>query len=301
MNFTFTNNKKLPFYFAFYFIILSAFLCGFYFLFLSSPKYYSQKIINIKQGSSLRMISKNLKENNIIRSRIAFETFVIIYGGEKHIFTGSYNFEKSLPVFEIAKRLTLGNRNLIPIKITIPEGFNNSDIGELFVSKLSNFNKENFLNLAKDKQGYLFPDTYFFYQPSNENDVINALTDNFNKKIKNLISEINSFNKTQEEIITMASIIEREAKGDDDRDIISSVLWNRLNKNMLLQVDAWPATYKIKGLPENPISNPGIEALRSAINPANSDYLFYLHDKNGIAHFAKTFAEHKRNISKYLK
>ena len=99
----------------------------------------------------------------------------------------------------------------------------------------------------------------------------------------------------------MASIIEREAKGDSDRGYISGILWNRINKNMPLQVDAALKTYKTKGLPEQPICNPGLEAIKAAIHPVLSNYLYYLHDKNGVIHYAKTFEEHKKNKLKYLK
>ena len=105
----------------------------------------------------------------------------------------------------------------------------------------------------------------------------------------------------EKEIITMASLIEREAKGSVDRNMISGILWNRFNKGILLQVDSAPETYKIKGLPDNPICNPGIEAIKSALNPENSSYLFYLHDKSGMIHYAVTFVEHQKNIVKYLK
>ena len=99
----------------------------------------------------------------------------------------------------------------------------------------------------------------------------------------------------------MASIIEREAKGDIDRGIISGILWKRISLGMPLQVDAVPDTYKTKGLPESPIGNPGLESIKVAIYPQKSSYLYYLHDKNGVAHYAKTFSEHDNNINKYLK
>ena len=101
-------------------------------------------IINIKEGASLRSISRNLKENNIIKSRIAFESFVIIYGGENNIRIGDYLFKNKIFVFTVAYRIAKGERNLAPIKITIPEGFDINDIAEIASMKLPNFNKENF-------------------------------------------------------------------------------------------------------------------------------------------------------------
>jgi len=188
-----------------------------------------------------------------------------------------------------------------PIVVTIPEGFNLNQIADTFVLKLANFNKAQFLIKAKDLDGYLFPDTYFFLTSANEGEVIKSMSDNFNKKINPFLPEIISSGKTERDIIIMASLIEREAKGDTDRGIIAGILWQRIKIGMPLQVDAAPETYKTKGLPENPIGNPGLLAIKSALYPQSSPYLYYLHDKNGIVHYAKTLAEHDANIKKYLK
>jgi len=290
-------SKKIFFYVAGFLVILILFN----FLFLSAPrKFPVGQSINVEEGTSLRSLSKILKDKNIIRSRAIFETFVIIYGGEKHLRPGDYLFEKKLPVFEVAKRIAQKEYNLAPIKVTIPEGFNLEQIAETFSSKLPNFNKNNFLLEAQDKEGYLFPDTYFFFSTSSEKDVLKFMSDNFNKKILSVQKEIQNSLKSEKDIIVMASIIEREAKGDADRAIISGILWNRISKNMPLQVDAVPETYKTKGLPENPICNPGLKAIEAAINPVNSSFLYYLHDKDGVIHYARNFEEHKQNKLKYL-
>ena len=291
-------NKRIYFFIASF--ILFLILIGY--LFFSAPlNFPTGKIYNLEQGNSLRILSKNLKEKKIIRSRFLFETFVIIYGGEKHINPGDYLFENKLSVFEIARRVSKGEYHLAPIKITIPEGFDIEQIAEVASLKLVNFNKNNFLVNAKNLEGYLFPDTYFFFSTANDEDVLKYLNDNFKKKIFSIQFEFNKNVRTEKEIIIMASIIEREAKGDADRAIISGILWNRISKNMPLQVDVASETYKIKGLPEAPICNPGLEAIRAALDPVKSSYLYYLHDKDGLIHYARTFEEHKINKSKYLK
>ena len=105
----------------------------------------------------------------------------------------------------------------------------------------------------------------------------------------------------------MASILEKEAFGDIDRDVISGILWKRLQKGMPLQVDASNMfdnpfdTYKNKGLPPAPINNPGVKAIEAALSPKDSPYLYYLHDKTGKVHYAISFAEHKKNIAAYLR
>lgn len=185
--------------------------------------------------------------------------------------------------------------------VTIPEGFNLNQIADTASSKLANFNKINFLLETKGLEGYLFPDTYFFLRNANEKDVIKSMNDNFERKIIPLTPEIISSGKTEKEIVEMASIIEREAKGDADRGIISGILWKRIKIGIPLQVDSVPDTYKTKGLPENPIGNPGQKAIEVAINPQSSPYLYYLHDKDGNVHYATTFAEHLKNIQKYLR
>jgi UPF0755 protein len=270
-----------------------------YYLLFSAPRNFpANTIISIKEGSSLRYVSRYLKDNNIIRSRVVFETFVIMFGNEKYVALGDYFFEDKLSVFEVAKRISKGERHLAPIKVTIPEGFTNVDISEAFASKLSNFNIDKFKIEAKEKEGYLFPDTYFFLTTDNEKDVLNSMSSNFDKKMSVVRTSILSSGK---EVITMASIIEKESKGDTDRAFISGILWKRLSIGMALQVDADPNTYKVKGLPIKPISNPGMEAIEAAIYPKYSSYLYYLHDKEGNIHYARNFKEHQNNIIKYLK
>ena len=295
MNFS----QKIIIYCIFGFFLIFIF---FNFLFLNAPgDFPSGTILNINQGENLRSVSLKLKEDHFIRSRIAFEAFAIIYGGEKHIIATDYFFENKLPVFELARRISEGERHLAPIKVTIPEGFNVAEIAGTFALKLSNFDKDKFLLKAKDQEGYLFPDTYFFFTTGNADDALKSMGDNYEKKIALLRGEFLTFGKTEKEIITMASIIEKEARGEADRGFISGILWKRLKIGMPLQVDAVPDTYKTKGLPPNPIANPGLSSIIASIRPQNSPYLYYLHDKEGNIHYAKNFAEHVNNKLKYLK
>src|SRR3989344_5215415 len=114
------------------------------------------EIVSIGEGSGLRQVSFLLKEKNIINSRSAFEAFVILYGGEKHILWGDYLFDKKEPVYIIARRISKGEKYLAPVKITIPEGYTVEEIAGAFDLKLPDFNKEKFLVVAKPKEGYLF-------------------------------------------------------------------------------------------------------------------------------------------------
>lgn len=281
---------------------LIAFLAIFYFFFLSAPGDFPLRaVVRVEKGSSLHSVSLKLKDEHIIRSRIVFEAFVILLGHEKRVISTDYYFENKLPVWQVARRIGRGEHNMAPVVITIPEGFDMNQIADTAVPALVNFNKDKFLIEARKLEGYLFPDTYFFLTNADEGDVIKSMSDNFSKKITPLFPEIVSAGKTEKDIITMASIIEKESKGNADRGIISGILWKRISIGMPLQVDAASSTYEVKGLPEGPIGNPGLEAIKAAIHPQSSPYLYYLHDKYGNIHYAKSFAEHKQNINKYLK
>lgn len=187
------------------------------------------------------------------------------------------------------------------IPVTIPEGYTEAQTAEAFAVKLPLFSKENFLVLVAGREGYLFPDTYYFYKTDDEADAVRLMTENYEKKLVPLREEIISAGKSEEEIITMASLIEAEAKGDGDRRIIAGILWKRLARGTRLEVDAADETYEKKGLPESPIGNPGLLAIEAAISPQASPYFYYLHDKKGEIHYARTFAEHRENVLKYLK
>jgi len=296
MNFFSANKRALGV------IALLAILSLFYFLFLSAPADFPARVVfQVEKGDSLRSVSLKLKEEHIIRSRLAFEAFVIILGGERHVAFSDYYFENKLPVYVVAGRISKGEHHMPPIAVTIPEGFDAAEIADSFAAKLPNFDKSKFLEKAKPLEGYLFPDTYFFLLADTDTDVLNSMIANFQNKIILLESDIALSHRTQKEIITMASLIEKEARGSADRGFISGILWKRIALGMPLQVDAAPDTYKTKGLPKNPICSPGIEALKAAIHPQSSPYLYYIHDKSGAIHYARSFSEHSQNVLKYLK
>jgi UPF0755 protein len=284
-----------------YLILIIIFLAVVYLFIFSAPNNFpANTVVRVEDGATLRGVSAMLKRENLIRSRVLFESFVILWGREFKIQSADYLFEEKLPVYEIARRISSGEHHMPQVVMTIPEGFNVAEIAEVGSLALNNFNKENFLTTAKPKEGYLFPDTYFFLTTEGEAEVIKSMTENFKKKTELLLAEALALGKTEREIIIMASVIEREAKGNEDRDVISGILWKRLKINMPLQVDAALETYKTRGLPKNPISNPGLLAIKAAIYPKESPYLYYLHDKNGNIHYAKNFAEHVKNKSLYL-
>lgn len=274
----------------------------FHLFFLRAPSRFPEgAIFRIEPGMNLQKISKELKKRNIIKSSVVFESFLMIFGKETRVQSADYFFEKKIPVWSVAYRISTGKHNMSIISITVPEGLNLVKIADIFVSKLPNFNKEIFLSKTKNMEGYLFPDTYFFFRGADHTEVVKVMSENFDKKISSLSDEIILSNKTKEEIIIMASILEGEAGGEKDIETISGILWKRLKIGMPLQVDIWPDTYKTRGLPLKPINNPGLLAIKAAISPKDSPYLYYLHDKDGNIHYAKNFTEHVNNKNRYLK
>jgi UPF0755 protein len=278
--------------------------------------------IQIVSNTSLSVIAENLANNHVISSPFLFKVAVVIFGGQRGLFAGDYRFVEPQGLFKVAYRMVKGIQGLPKIKITIPEGTNSYDMAYIYMKSLPNFNAPKFLGLALQNEGYLFPDTYLFLSNTKPEAIIKEMRANFLKHIKSLNDEISKFNKPLSDIIIMASIIEEEARGIEDRRMVSGVLWKRMEKGMLLQVDA-PFyyisgkstavlykdlevdspynTYKYKGLPKGPISNPGLEAIRATVTPLYSPYLFYLTGKDGEMKYSVTYDGHLANKDKYLK
>lgn len=273
----------------------------FYHILFSPPKNFPiNTVVTIQEGKATAFIALDLKAAGIIRSAMLFKLFARLFTGDAHIIAGDYFFEGPTVAWAVAGRLSTGDHRLKTIKITFPEGFTNANIADHIVQNIFDFGKENFLNLAQAKEGYLFPDTYFFYRNYDAKKVVDLMTDNFKKKIDPLQEEIEQSGHTLNEIITMASLIEKESGGIEDKVPISSILWKRLDIGLALQVDVAMETYEARGLPAHPIANPGLDSILAALRPTETSYLFYIHDADGIAHYAKNFEEHKANRVKYL-
>jgi UPF0755 protein len=300
----------------------------FFALFLSitaTPKNAPKEggIYTVVTGASLKSIGTDLEREHYIRSRVLFSTLVTFLGGENSISPGDYYLAPGEGVLGVARQIAKGDHKLLPIKVTIPEGENVRDMKEVLIEKLPEFDGEVFVLSARQFEGYLFPETYFFYPKATPEDVIREMRAMFERKTKGLFTETALRGRSEKDIVVMASIIEREAHGENDRATIAGILWKRLAQGMALQVDATVAfanqvreadlrkshfkldspynTYVYKGLPPGPIANPGIEALTAALAPNETPYLYYLHDTRGTIHYAKTYAEHQKNIAKYLR
>jgi UPF0755 protein len=290
-------NTKTKNRFKFLFLNFVVFLC----YFLSAPFSSEDITIHISSGQSINSVSLELENKNIIRNDFTLKFFIKLLKKGTGIIVGDYLIKKDSPVYIVAWQISRGHHKIEPIKVTFREGLTNEQLVIILADKIAFFPKGLFLSKVNNKQGYLFPDTYFFFPLDTVDEIIEKLSNNFNNKIKNLSSSINSSNKSLSEIIIMASILEGEAGGKEDVGIISGILWKRISLGMPLQVDIDKSTYTTKGLPLKPLNNPGLSSIEASINPINSPYLYYLHDKNGKVYFAKNFEEHKQNINKYLK
>lgn len=271
------------------------------FYFLSAPFKNNDVLIHISRGRPLSSISSELINDQAIRSDLTLKFFIKLLGTKKGIISGDYLIKKNSPIWIVAWQISRGHHNVLPIKVTLKEGVTKNNMAKILADKIPNFNTDLFLNDPRSKEGYLFPDTYFFYSLSSTDEIITDITANFQKRISPIDKDIKSGNHSLSDIIIMASILEKEASDKNDITIISGILWKRIQLGMPLQVDAATITYKEVGLPESPIDNPGILAIKAALYPQESVYLFYLHDKDGNVHYAVDFNEHRSNILKYLK
>ncbi|MDQ5901493.1 MAG: hypothetical protein QG580_208 [Patescibacteria group bacterium] len=294
-------------------------------VFFAAPANFPKgEIIEIEKGKSLVEVSEFLKEKGVIKFPRALDAFVIIFGGDKSVVAGDYSFERPITVFEVAHRIINGIHGIDTVRIKIPEGATREEIADIYEEELLNFDKDEFLRVTKDLEGYLFPDTYIFFETVRTGDVIEKMLSTFDEKVAPLMSDIEKSGKTLEDIVTMASIIQKEAYNIYlEQQTISGILWKRIDKKMRLQVDATLKyitgrgsakltradlamehdynTYRIYGLPPGPIGSPSLKTIRAALYPVSSPYFYYLHDDSGQIYYAVTHDDHVRNKDKYLR
>ena len=289
----------------------------------------------ITHGSSINSISDILEEKGVVKSATLFELSEMLNSDNRSLKAGIYTFQPKLTYAEILSILKSGQElKDETVMVTIPEGFTLDQIAmRLEENKVCT--AEEFLNVVKSKpekdkaylknvdtyEGFLFPDTYEFYYYSTPNSVLNKFLTQFENKMKT-VTDLSSDTEVYEKL-KIASLIEKETYHSDEMSKISSVIHNRLDKDMILQVDAallyaighkekiynkdletdTPYNlYKNKGLPPTPICNPSINAIKAAYSPEQTKYIYYSLDSETKYHkFDKTLKEHEENIDKYLK
>jgi UPF0755 protein len=276
----------------------------------------------VERGASASIVAEDLRELDLIRFPRLFSAFLVITGIDHELKPGTYIFPRSPSAFSMMKRLAQGRFGYGVKKVTFPEGTTVEGMASIVERELE-IPKNKFLGQAHGKEGYLFPDTYFFVPHTESIEIISVLESEFEEKIKDLISDIERKGKNLSDIVIMASLVERESSNDEEKSVIAGILWKRIDAGMPLQVDATFLyilgkgsselttndlaidspynTYRYTGLPPGPIGNPGLAALRAAIYPEESPYWFYLHDGEGNIHYAKNHDGHVANKQKYLK
>ena len=289
------------------------------------------QVFEVKSGMTLKQVSQELLGQNLIRSANAFQAIALIQDKEKLIKVGEYYISPSMPAAEILQRITSGKTVLH--SVTIPEGYRITEIANL-LEKRNLVDKNIFLQQAKNVQllegvptgsleGYLFPDTYHFGKRTTEAIIIKKMVETFKERAlkKEFLKRAGDMGFSYHEIITLASLIEKETGKDSERKQISSVFHNRLKKNMLLQtdptviyvidmfdgnirkrdlkIDSPYNTYLYKGLPPGPIANPGLKSIIAALYPANTSNLYFVSKQDGSHKFSATLNEHNRAVQKY--
>ena len=312
------------------FFLLSIFVLGFYLFYREGTLPFNKndktsKIFVIARGEALENIVNNLAKEDLIRSKLIFYLIVKQLGIERSIQAGDFRLNPSLNAFEIAKALTHGT---LDVWVTLIEGTRKEEMAQVIGRELD-IPEVEFIKLASE--GYLFPDTYLVPKDATAGSVISILQNNYEQKFSpELKAKAEKNGLSEKDVIILASIVEKEAKHKEDKSVVASILLKRLEAGWPLQVDAtiqyalgyqpeekswWKKvlsfddlkinspynSYKNEGLPPTPISNPGLVSIEAVIGAdASTPFWYYISDKQGNMHYARSDEEHSANIQKYL-
>lgn len=315
-------------------VVLAVISCGYFYADYAPVNVTEEVVITVPEGAGTRTVANLLKKNGVINSEKFYKVMSKLRGIDGKYNYGSFKVEKGAGYEKIFKVLTGKGERLDTVTVTIPEGYEIYKIADLLEEK-GLINKDKFYYLidygefdydfVKDiptrdnrLEGYLFPNTYNF-APNDEWGIINSMLSQFDEVYSNYERRAEEIGMTMDEAITLASIVEREALGDEDRALVSSVFHNRLKssdypylqscatvqyvlrerKAVLsvadTKIDSPYNTYINKGLPIGPIASPGEEAIHAALYPEESNYLFFVMGSDGKHHFSDNFNEHIQN------
>ncbi|HOY61139.1 MAG TPA: endolytic transglycosylase MltG [Candidatus Woesebacteria bacterium] len=298
------------------FIIIFALVFYFYLSLLPPSSDSSKKVFVINEGDSLSAIALRLEKNQFIKNRYTFIIYAYLLGLNQKIQAGNFYLTASQKIPDLIKNISRGGSTDYWLKI-IPG------------TRIEQFSPSSeFTLISRDLEGKLFPDSYLIPQDYTPENILSVIDRNYQQKLSQ--ARLGATTKhSDNDVLIIASLLEREAKALADKKIIAGIIDNRLSRQMPLQIDAtiqyardslgdlsdyWKPiskadiniispynTYKNKGLPPAPICNPGLDSLIAAYHPDRTDYLYYIHDSNGQIHYASTLTEHNENIAKYLK
>ena len=292
----------------------------------------SEKAITVFPGQHFKMIARQLEKAGITRDSLRFKLFARFKGYDKRIKAGEYRLSAALSPKQILEIMVSGKVALY--RITIPEGYNLIQIAGI-VSEMGLTDTQAFVQAAVDPaivhalgveadslEGYLFPDTYHFPKGLPLDEIMGVMVNRFQEVFSaEWQTRARQMGMQLHQVVTLASIIEKETGAAFERPLIASVFHNRMAKGMRLSSDptviygikdfdgnltrkhlttATPYnTYLNKGLPPGPIANPGLSSLEAALYPAETDYLYFVSKKDGTHHFSTTLKEHNRAVRKY--
>jgi len=317
--------------------LVVALLATIYVHFLTPPSLERHsKVVNILAGTSFHEIGRILEENGIVRDHRSFYLLARFESAIPKVKAGEYELHTSMTPSAVLEKLVRGD--VIKYPVIIPEGFSVFQIGEI-LDQAKVCSKEIFLEKTKDHnfiaaldldgdslEGYLFPDTYNFPKGFGEEQVIRQMAARFKTVYASLSKRAGQLGLNRRDVVILASMIEKEARDDQDRRLISAVFHNRLNRGIALQSDPTAIydlkkrkprneritrqdllrkspynTYQILGLPKGPIANPGLRSLQAVLYPADVNYLYFVSKNDRTHHFSSTLEEHNRAVARYQK
>lgn len=295
--------------------------------------------VSIPEGATGRQVGQLLAEAGLVEHALFFRFAIRLEGSKEAIKHGDYALPRGLSPTQLLRVLYKGPDRAVDaedlpdeLKVTIPEGLTIAQIAQLFddadAFMEAAFHPALIEGLGIDTptlEGFLMPNTYFFAQAPTEQDVVQRMTSQFEKEYAALLEEMPEtaqFDKLK--IVTVASLVEEEARVDEERALVARVIYNRIERNMPLEMDSTLQyalgkygerllsedkevdspynTYKNRGLPPGPISNPGVASLRASMAPADVDYLYFVSNADGKTHtFSSTFKEHSAAVARYRK
>tara|TARA_B100000508_G_scaffold113876_1_gene92581 strand:+ start:4972 stop:6018 length:1047 start_codon:yes stop_codon:yes gene_type:complete len=284
--------------------------------------------ITIEQGTDVREITRTLQEEGVVRSAGLLYYVIILFHDPTTLKASSYVFDQPLTTYEVAKRLTVGDFDTDLVRITFIEGERTTQFAEHAIENIENFDTDAFLELAVPLEGTLFPDTYFLPKDYTAEQLVELLRKSYLSNTEELRVALEEHPLGETGVITLASIVEREANSSTSKQMVAGIFMNRLDIGMALQADAsieyvldTPIsglragelaenleeidspynTYLYPGLPPTPIGNPGLDSIEAVLFPTESEYFYYITGSDGEFYYAKTYNQHLINIERHLK
>lgn len=347
----FNIKRFILFLFCLFIIGIICLIGAYYYLISPVDNNNDRKVIYVEEGNTYSGLGEVLKENNLIKSSLVYKIYIKINPPKEELEAGNYVLKSNYSLKEILSTIEKGSVNLNTVKtVTFVEGKNI----RYYISKITssfNIGEEEILNKLSDHnyldrlindywfltdeiknkdiyyslEGYLYPDTYEFYDNADIDDIIRKMLDNTGKKLEEYKSDIENSDKTLHEMLTLASIVELEAGASDDRKGVAGVFYNRLKDNWTLgsdvttyyaeKIDNWSRDLKNSELnrcnayntrstcmpgklPVGPICNPGIDSISSAITPKEHKYYYFVADKYGKTYFNKSYSAHSSEVAR---